>query len=328
MNNLNEKMVNDKNVRDENLAQLVEGMKNDALLESDIWNLGTETDVIETANNYYMTVDMVASLFDCPNTDAVRFYFRDDNPYQKELLEAGMIQVKPFKIADSYNKQDQELKLKVSKASNCNNSTDASGTRFSETVGNTIILKNVENAEYVRPQYKAKFEGIDNTITIQSGGIWLFSLQAVIKLGMFMTGTEKAKLFRDKIINQLAIGQVAQETTEEYFEALFDKENIILYANNTEKLLELLDISFKYDLMKGVLEKTVDPMKQKIRMINARKKEFEKDIDAYEKEVNRYKAVDEDLFFDKINDLETKIEETKRIIAALEINFFVKELIL
>lgn len=95
----------------------------------------------------------------------------------------------------------------------------------------------------------------------------ILSLKSVMKLMLMMTQTPVAKEFRDFVLDQLAIGGVAQETADEYFEAIFDKENVRLYANNTEKLLELLDKSFKYDLMKGIVRQDVDPMKQKVRMI-------------------------------------------------------------
>ena len=285
----NQNLINDKDMRDDSLAKLVDKMKNDALVRSDIWNLG-EDSVFHTVFGEYMTIKQIAALFGLELNDkgdckTIETYLKDErngkkNEYKDELIKAG---VKKFTKSELEN-----LKNSI-----------PSERRDCETVGNTQIDETPSFA-------------------IPNRGCIIFPLRAVIKLGMFMTGTEKAKLFRDKIIDELALGQTAQETADEYFEAMFDKENIKLYANDTEKLLELLDISFKYDLMKGIIRKDTDPMKRKVKMIDARKAEFEKDIQGYQQQIDAYVKIDEDLFFDKIETLKTKISETNRIIAALD----------
>ena len=365
---LNQKLVEDINERDNALAGIVKKWKTEAMLSSDIFNLGTTFEYMQSETDAYQTIKMSSSLFENTITNVENYTQEKYNKsYYKELLDAGMIFVKPFKLSESYNAQTHELTLKIVKSSVCNssielnstefdetlgntivqndssksinvnivigdqntvmnnkkssvsnNSIELNSTEFDETLGNTIVLKNVENAKYVRPHFHVKFKGQTNPVIFTNTGIWLFSLRAVIKLGMFMTGTEKARLFRDKIIDQLALGQVAQETADEYFEAIFDKDHIKLYANDTEKLLEMLDRSYKYDLMKGVITKSVDPMKRKVKMIDARKAEFEKDIQGYQQQIDAYVNIDEDLFFDKIETLKTKISETDRIIAALD----------
>ena len=148
----------------------------------------------------------------------------------------------------------------------------------------------------------------------------ILSLKSVMKLMLMMTKTPIAAKFRNFVIDNLVIGETAQEAADNYFDQLFDKDNIILYSNNTEKLLELLEISYKYDLMKGVINKTADPIKAKYNKINNYKKEFEDDIQNYKLELAKYKAFPnaEEIFFEQINSLENKISETKRINEALD----------
>ena len=63
-------------------------------------------------------------------------------------------------------------------------------------------------------------ETLDNDITdswkIHSRGAVLYSLEAVMKLGMFMTGTPTAVKFRDLIIEGLKEGVVFEEIDIEY----------------------------------------------------------------------------------------------------------------
>ena len=156
--------------------------------------------------------------------------------------------------------------------------------------------------------YKYQLNSTNNTI---------LSLKSVMKLMLMLTQTKIAQEFREFVVNELVLGETAQETTEEYSKQVFDKNNIILYSNNTEKLLELLDVSYKYDILKGVINQDVDPMKDKIKKIEKFKKEFKQDIGQYENEIAKYKNIDEDVFFEQISSLENKIEETNRIIQAL-----------
>jgi len=201
-------LTNDELVLDEALREdVLKDLGDNILAQSDIWNLGEDSEFsyIEGKYDYYMTVDMVASLFDC-DVKAVQEYYKKDSQYLSELLDAGMIYVKPFSLKESYDDHSQELKVKIAKPSIFNESVEPVSNRFHQTIGNTIVLKNVEIVtKDGANQPSVKFKGISQPVKFTKNGMWLFSLRAVIKLGMFMTGTEKARLFRDRIINQLKI---------------------------------------------------------------------------------------------------------------------------
>ena len=241
----------------------------------------------------YMTNAMISDVSSI-NVETLRDHIKSDDKKQELSEEDGLIELTGSVLKD-------EISMIGGEFTDHENIPLVYPSSFSKSGKNNVVNYN-DGASYTLPNRTQA----------------VLSLKSVMKLMLMMTQTPVAKEFRDFVLDQLAIGGVAQETADEYFEAIFDKENVRLYANNTEKLLELLDKSFKYDLMKGIVKQDVDPMKQKVRMINALKKDFENDIKTYQAKVNEMKAIDEDLYFEEINTLETKIEETKRVIQGLD----------
>ena len=255
---------------------------------------------VENANNdinkmIYMTNNMISELTGI-DVKALKYHYTDPVKLAELQQEDGLLE-----ISGSVLKSNIFL---AAGSSSSQNSLDYIWSTSISKKGSNSLINYSDGAAF----------------TLNNNNNTILSLKSVMKLMLMMTKTPIATKFRNFVLNELVIGETAQETVNSYFEELFDKENIIIYSNNTEKLLELLEISYKYDLMNGIINKTGDPVKAKYNKINKYKEEFEGDIDKYKSELAKYKAFPngDELFFEPINSLENKISETKRIIESLD----------
>ena len=72
--------------------------------------------------------------------------------------------------------------------------------------------------------------GVENdvteSLTYGNKGMYLWNLKSVIRLGMFMTKTDSAKLFRDAIINELQAGVTFKKAYQTVLDGYKKKKNM------------------------------------------------------------------------------------------------------
>ena len=254
--------------------------------------LEVEDEEGNTRPRVYMTNAMIGETTGISD-EALKKHFRDENKKEELQKDAGMLNVTGTELKNGINligtdSPDQNFEL-------------AYPASFGKKGSNSTIVYS-DGTEY----------------SLLNRGQNVLSVKSVMLLLSMLTKTEVAKEFRQFVLDKLVVGEVAKETVERLVEFTFEKDTLRLYANDTEKLLEILEITTKHDVMTGVVGQTADMMKYKVRLIDSRKDEFKQEINAWENEINKYKSIDEDLFFEKIKMLENKIEENNRIIQALD----------
>lgn len=120
---------------------------------------------------------------------------------------------------------------------NTQNPVSPGSENSSETVGNT------------KNDLSGPFENdVTNEFKPNPRGQWLFTLEAVCKLGMLMTGTPKAVEFRNRIISTLKIDVAKTEDIKELNRSSFEMiKNLILDGKvpNVDDLITFLDQSVK-----------------------------------------------------------------------------------
>ena len=187
VNNVNgQSMVNSKEVRDSQLAALESKLQD--LRESHIWE--STGGKFETVFRDYMTRKQVAEFFGVADRRTIGYFLKEEtngseNEKRQELIDAGVLIGK--------NHADiMEMKQNFM----------SSVTRHENSIPNDV----------------------SSTYKFHSGGETLWSLRAVVKLGMFMDRTDSAKLFRDAIINELQAGvtfkKAYQSTVQSYLQQM------------------------------------------------------------------------------------------------------------
>ena len=338
-------MINDK-VRNDIMGKFINEVG--GIGANKIWTeLGTK---FEPINGKFMDVDLTSAYFDKKNKEAVRDYTKENGSkkeYYSELVEAGMCKVK-FK---EYNEENYRIILEVVKGTNssdyndltkgvintfrqpvvntevklgssdCNDLTKAIDNRFRQSIENTITLENVEYVETTRSYKLIKFKECTEPVMFKNNGTWLFSLEAVCKLGMFMTGTEKAKEFRNLIIRSLeeqpVLEQQLGKLAEDSFEGLLQcfQQDKIPVLTNFHSYIDSLVVSLimsRKDLYDSI-DKLTEMKNEITKCLNTRNKKMMETIDyddLLEDEVmilNRYlKKVS-----NKIIEIMKKIDEYK-----------------
>lgn len=165
----------------------------------------------------YSTLKQVAEFFNVGET-AIKKNSTDNLERKAELERAGMGK---FKI--NKGKTDFENGILVLENLRSQNSSD---TNKSLKDPNKVFQKfeGVSKTKSIPGAIMLKHEEY-NEFRFNNTGLLLFTAESIIKLGMFLTGTQSATIFRDNIIKSLKQGTI-------------DKEEADTLSNIVEKFLQ------------------------------------------------------------------------------------------